>query len=606
VSRRVPPSPAAPAAAPALRLAGCLALCLAPGAAPGAQPVAYPAGYGPRPTLPAPDTAHRAQQFVRVVGWRGGERPQAPPGFAVAAFAEGLEHPRWLHVLPNGDVLVAESNNPGSPARDSTQPAAAREARRLAGNRGPSADRVTLLRDTSGDGRADVRVPLLTRAHGLDRPFGIALVGPHLYVASTDGVRRFPYRPGAPAVGGAGELVLPLPAGGYNNHWTRNLLASPDGRRLYVTVGSGTNVDTERQDARDPRRAAVLEYDVATGRSRVFAGGLRNPNGLAWEPRTGALWAAVNERDGLGDDLVPDYITRVRDGAFYGWPYSYYGPHEDPRKRGERPDLVGRAVPPDYATGAHTATMDVEFYAAPAAGRAAFPARYRGGAFVTQRGSWNRREFAGYRVLFVPFDGGRPSGPPEPFLTGFLADTAARTARGRPTSLAVLPDGSLLVSDDAGDRVWRVAPDGGRGGGGATTPAAQPPAAALRHLNPPTLHSTGGRYSHAVVAEPGRTVYVAGQVGLDSAGRMAGPDYRAQAERAMRNVGEALRAAGAGWKDVVRINTYLTSMDDLAALREVRAAFLAAPPPASTTVQVARLFRDDARIEVEVVAVVPR
>jgi glucose/arabinose dehydrogenase len=412
----------------------------------------HPVGYGPDPVLPAPDTTHRAAKWARVVGWPTGATPKAPPGFAVSLWAAGFHTPRWLHVLPNGDVLVVESGNPGTP-RDWSLPPEVLAARFQARIRAPSANRITVLRDTTGDGVPDVRGILL---EGLNQPFGVAQLGGHLYVANTDALLRFPYAAGQLAITTRGEKLLDLPAGGYNNHWTRNVVARPDGRKLYVTVGSATNVDTEGIDARDSLRAAVLEVDPDGRNLRVFAGGLRNPNGLAWVPmgKTHALWAAVNERDGLGDDLVPDYVTRVVEGAFYGWPYSYFGHHEDPRQAGRRPELVRRARKPDFATGAHTATMNVLY---PAALR--FPARYREGLLVSQRGSWNRRGFAGYRVGFIPFAGGSPAGPMEDFLTGFVADARAHgddAVHGRPVGLAALPDGSLLVSDDASNVVWRV------------------------------------------------------------------------------------------------------------------------------------------------------
>jgi glucose/arabinose dehydrogenase len=380
------------------------------------------------------------------VGWPANTTPQARSGFRVALFAGQLRNPRWLYVLPNGDVLVAESANPGA-AVDSALTPQALGARWGARLRGMSANRITLLRDTTGDGTPDVRSVLL---EGLNQPFGMTLLGNSLYVANTDALLRYPYQPGQLRITAPGQKVLDLPAGGYNNHWTRNVIASRNGRKLYVTVGSATNADVEGIDAQEPRRAAILELNPDGSAMRVFASGLRNPNGLAWEPRTGALWTAVNERDGLGNDLVPDYITSVQEGAFYGWPYAYFGKNEDPRHSGRRPELVAKAVAPDYALGAHTATMDIEFYQG-----TAFPARFRDGAFVTQRGSWNRGEFAGYRVLFLPFRNGKPSGAVEDFLTGFLVPDKDEVY-GRPVGLAVLRDGSLLVADDAGDRVWRV------------------------------------------------------------------------------------------------------------------------------------------------------
>jgi glucose/arabinose dehydrogenase len=441
--------PLARACRAAVLLAGTGVALHRPLRAQAPAPDRHAPGYGPAPVLPPPDTTHRAARWARVVGWPRGVTPTAPPGFAVTLWAAGFFTPRWLHRLPNGDVLVVESGNPGTP-RDWQLPKEELAARVQARIRGPSADRITILRDTTGDGEPDVRGIFL---RGLNQPFGVTVSGGYLYVANTDALLRFPYTPGQLAVTAPGERVVDLPAGGYNNHWTRNVVAAADGRTLYVTVGSATNVDVEGIDRRDPRRAAILAVDPATRAVRVFASGLRNPNGLAWEPTTGALWTAVNERDGLGDDLVPDYVTRVVDGAFYGWPYAYFGAHEDPRQAGRRPDLVRRSVAPDFATGAHTATMNLLFYEAPH-----FPARYRNGLFVSQRGSWNRRTFAGFRVGFVPFAGGRPAGPMEDFLTGFVADArhGDDAVHGRPVGLATLPDGSLLVSDDASNVIWRV------------------------------------------------------------------------------------------------------------------------------------------------------
>jgi len=406
----------------------------------------HPPGYGPNPALPPPDTTSWTSRFIRGVGWPASVTPKAAPGFTVALYADRLRNPRWLHVLPNGDVLVAESANPGA-ASDSALSRDVLGELWGSGLRGISANRITLLRDTTRDGVPDVRSAFL---EGLHQPFGIALLGRWLYVANTDALMRYPYEPGQLKISAPGEKVLDLPAGGYNNHWTRNVLPSRDGRKLYVSVGSATNVDVQGIDVKDPRRAAILELNPDGTGMRVFASGMRNPIGLAWEPATGALWAAVNERDGTGEDLVPDYITRVREGAFYGWPYAYFGAHEDPRHAGRRPDLVARAVAPDFAMGAHTTTMAVVFYQG-----SSFPARYRGGVFVTQRGSWNRREFAGYRVAFLPFHNGRPAGLVEDFVTGFLVPDR-EAAYGRPVGLAVLQDGSLLVADDAGDRIWRV------------------------------------------------------------------------------------------------------------------------------------------------------
>ena len=407
-----------------------------------AQPA--PAGTGPSPALPKPDPAAAASRFSRVVGWPEGRTPTAPAGFKAAAFARGLDSPRWLHVLPNGDVLVAEARS----LPRSTDEADKHRGMVAGGSVGVSPNRVVLLRDADRDGVAEARHVLLDN---LNQPFGMALLGEHLYVANTDGLMRFPFTPGQTSIDAPGQLVLKLPSGGYNNHWTRNVIASPDGRKLYVSVGSSSNVGENGTEA-ESRRANVLQVNPDGSGEKVFAAGLRNPVGLAWEPATGALWAAVNERDGLGDDLVPDYITSVREDGFYGWPYSYYGRNEDPRITG-RPDLVARALAPDYALGAHTASLGLAF----ATGQG-LPERYRGGAFVAQRGSWNRSEFSGYKVVFVPFRDGKPAGPPEEFLTGFMADGASGEAHGRPVGVAQMPDGALLVSDDAGNTVWRVAP----------------------------------------------------------------------------------------------------------------------------------------------------
>ena len=410
-------------------------------------------GRGPSPHLPAPDTTASVTRLSTVVPWPAGRTPKAPAGFEVSLYADGFQRPRWLHVLPNGDVLIAESANAGS-WRDTLMPPDQVAARWASGNRGHSANRIMLLRDADGDGTAERRIPLLW---GLNQPVGMLYLDGWLYVANTDALVRYPFQPGDTAIQTVPRRVLELPAGGYNNHWTRNVVANADGSRLYITVGSATNVDEERIDEKDPRRAAILEVAPDGSGMRVFASGLRNPLGLDWAPGTRTLWTVVNERDGLGDDLVPDYLTSVREGAFYGWPYAYWGRHEDPRQRGRRPDLVARSIAPDFALGAHTASLGLAFYRG-----SAFPGRYRGGAFIGQRGSWNRSGLAGYRVLFVPFARGRPAGAAEDFLTGFFADSAAGTVFGRPVGVAELPDGSLLVVDDPANRIWRVAYRGRR------------------------------------------------------------------------------------------------------------------------------------------------
>ena len=405
------------------------------------------AGSGPSPQLPAPQSSLVPTVHVATAkSWPSGVQPSAATGLAVNAFAADLDHPRWLYVLPNGDVLVAETDAPPKPEdRKGIKGWAMKKLMSKAGSGTPSANRITLLRDADGDGVAETRTVFLS---GLNSPFGMALVGNTFYVADTDALMRFPYRPGETEIREAGTKVTDLPAGPINHHWTKNVIASRDGSKLYVTVGSNSNVLENGVD-KEESRAAILEIDAATGNKRVFATGLRNPNGMDWQPETGALWTAVNERDELGNDLVPDYITSVRDGAFYGWPYSYYGQHVDERATPPRPDLVASAIAPDYAVGSHTASLGFTFYE-----DGALPAHYRGGAFVGQHGSWNRKPFSGYRVIFVPFAGGQATGKPEEVLTGFV--NAQGEAMGRPVGVAVDKEGALLVADDVGNHVWRV------------------------------------------------------------------------------------------------------------------------------------------------------
>ena len=401
---------------------------------------------GPAPALPAPQK--RLLPTVNIapaVGWRGDERPQPAPGLDVAAFAQGLEHPRWLYVLPNGDVLVAETNAPPKPAESGLRQWFMRRAMKRAGAAVPSADRITLLRDADGDGVAETRSVLL---RGLRSPFGMALVGERLYVANADAVVAVPYRTGQGVIQAAPQQVAVLPGGPINHHWTKSLLASADGLRLYVGVGSNSNVAENGID-NEVDRAAILEIYPLSGARRVYASGLRNPVVLAWEPHRGQLWTVVNERDELGDDLVPDYLTSVRRGAFYGWPYSYYGQHVDARVQPPRPDLVEQAVAPDYALGSHVAALGLAF----SPGEGLGPA-YAQGAFIGLHGSWNRSVPAGYKVVFVPFSEGAPKGEPRDVLTGFL-DTEGK-ARGRPVGVAFDRRGALLVADDVGNTVWRV------------------------------------------------------------------------------------------------------------------------------------------------------
>ena len=405
------------------------------------------AGAGPQPVLPPPQrTLIPTVNIATAQGWPTGATPRAAPGLRVAAFATGLEHPRWLYTLPNGDVLVAETNAPPKPEdAKGIKGWVMGLVMKRAGAGVPSANRITLLRDTDGDGVADLRSVLL---EGLNSPFGMALVGNDLYIANSDAVLRFPYAPGDTRITVPGVQVVELPAGPINHHWTKNLIASPDGSMLYVTVGSNSNVGERGMEA-EAGRAAIWQVDTRNGAHRLFASGLRNPNGMAWEPGSGALWSVVNERDEIGSDLVPDYLTSVRDGAFYGWPYSYYGRHVDDRVQPPQPDLVAKALVPDYALGAHTASLGL----ASSAGTT-LPAAFASGMFIGQHGSWNRRPHSGYKVVFVPFAGGMATGAPVDVLTGFLSDDGK--AFGRPVGVALDKQGALLVADDVGNAVWRV------------------------------------------------------------------------------------------------------------------------------------------------------
>jgi len=408
-------------------------------------------GFGPNPPMPAPQSSLIPQVGVPdVVGWPAGAAPKAPAGFEVSRFAEGLDHPRWLLVLPNGDVLVAEAAAPPSQG-DETNPGIRGWVQKLLMTKVksavPSPDRIILLRDADGDGVAETRTVF---AQGLKSPFGMTLIGDTLYVANTDGVVSFPYRLGQTAVDGTGAKVFDLPGPPINHHWTKNVVASPDGRRLYATVGSNSNAGDNGMAA-EQGRASIWVYDIASRQARLYAGGLRNPNGLDFEPTTGAIWTVVNERDEIGPDVPPDYLTHVADGGFYGWPYSYWGQRVDTRVNPQRPDLVSKALMPDYGLGPHTASLGLAFYRADA-----FPPPYRGGAFVGQHGSWNRQPLNGYRVVFIPFANGRPQMPAQEFLTAFL--NSDNKIQGRPVGVAVDSKGALLVADDVGGVVWRVTP----------------------------------------------------------------------------------------------------------------------------------------------------
>jgi glucose/arabinose dehydrogenase len=404
-------------------------------------------GTGPAPKLPEPNkTLVPTVNIAEAIGWPEGAKPTPAQGLQVGAFAEGLDHPRWLYVLPNGDVLVAETNAPPKP--DDAKGIRGWVMKKVMGRAGagvPSPNRITLLRDTNHDGIAETRTVFL---ENLNSPFGMTLVGNDLYVADTDRLIRFPYKDGDTQIKAQPTKVVDLPGGTLNHHWTKNVIASRDGSKLYVTTGSNSNVAENGMEAEEGR-AAIWEVDRASGNHRIFASGLRNPNGLAWEPRSGALWTAVNERDEIGSDLVPDYITSVKDGAFYGWPYSYYGQHVDARVEPQNPALVAKAIAPDYAVGPHTASLGLSF-----AEGSTLPAPFTEGAFIGQHGSWNRKPHSGYKVIFVPFNGGKPVGQPVDVLTGFL--NADEKAQGRPVGVVIDKQGGLLVADDVGNKIWRV------------------------------------------------------------------------------------------------------------------------------------------------------
>ncbi len=408
----------------------------------------FTAGTGPQPQLPEPkNSLLPTVNIATATGWPVNQMPRAAEGLEVQRFADKLEHPRWLYVLPNGDVLVAESSAPPKEESGGLKDWVAGKVMAKAGANVPSANRITLLRDADGDGVPEQRSVLL---EGLFSPFGMALVDNWLYVANADAVVRFPYQPGDTTISAKAEKVVDLPGGPINHHWTKNILASSDGRYLYATVGSNSNVGENGLDA-EKNRAAILQIDLSNRNVRVFASGLRNPNGLDWEPTTGALWTAVNERDELGNDLVPDYMTSVKDGGFYGWPWSYFGQHVDKRVEPPRPEMVAKALVPDYALGSHTASLGLAFYQG-----SLLPERYRGGVFIGQHGSWNRTPRSGYQVVFIPFGNGQPNGQPVTVLDGFINDNDE--AMGRPVGVAVDKFGGLLVADDVGNTVWRLRP----------------------------------------------------------------------------------------------------------------------------------------------------
>ena len=439
------PAPCRPGS-PRSRTGVVVALCLLLGACADSSQIAPSLGMGSAPQLPAP--THSLVPTVSIapaVGWPAGDKPSAAAGLAVNAYATGFDHPRWVYTLPNGDVLVAESNAPPKKNNGGLRGWMMKLVMGRAGAGVPSANRITLLRDTDGDGVAETRHVFI---EGLQSPFGMALVGDVLYIANTDALVQFPYHAGQTRIDTAAQVVVPLPAGDINHHWTKNVIASADGARLYVTVGSNSNVAENGIEA-EVRRVTILEVDPRARTSRVFASGLRNANGLGWEPQSGRLWTVVNERDELGNELVPDYLTSVEDGAFYGWPYSYFGQHVDTRAQPPRPDLVAIAKVPDFALGSHVAPLGLAFNTS-----TAWPDRFRSGAFVGEHGSWNRKPKSGYGVIFVAFADGKPTGLPQDVLTGFL--NARGDAMGRPVGVAMDRTGALLVADDVGNVIWRV------------------------------------------------------------------------------------------------------------------------------------------------------
>ena len=395
-------------------------------------------------TLPAPYATKSSMNFSKVIGWKDGNMPTAPKGFKVSRYADGFQNPRWMYVTPNGDVLVAETNSNYTLVQKAG-------AVVLGANRADdlshSADRITLLRDNNKDGIPDEKDTLLT---GLNQPFGMLVIGDWLYVGNTNALVRFPYKAGQTKITDSAQKIIDLPAGKFNRHWSRNIIANADNSKIYIAVGSGSNV-AEKGIENELLRANILEINPDGSGMRVYASGLRNPVGMAWAPGTATLWTAVNERDELGDNLVPDYLTSVKDGGFYGWPYAYYGQHIDPRVKEQKPDLVKRTIIPDVNLGSHTASLGLAFYT-----KKSFPAKYRGGAFIAQHGSWNRSVLAGYKVVYVPFVNGKPTGKPQDFLTGFVAELSKEKVHGRPVGVVVMPDGSILVTDDVSNVIWRV------------------------------------------------------------------------------------------------------------------------------------------------------
>ncbi len=395
------------------------------------------------PHLPEPYATPVINNFSKVLGWPDGRFPTAPEGFKVSKFASGFHNPRWIYVAPNGDIFVAEAGTE-KPEQDEVDRhgTTKTESQNFGSN-----NSIVMFRDGNKDGEYEERHTYKT---GLNQPFGMLVTGNHFYVANTDALLRFPYDPAGTSLEGKGEKLADLPAGGYNNHWTRNIITNPQQDKIYISVGSASNNGEYGLD-KEVRRAAILEVNLDGSGEQIYASGLRNPVPMDWEPVTGNLWTAVNERDELGDDLVPDYATHVQRGGFYGWPYAYFGANEDPRLKGKRPDLVSKTIVPDVSLGAHTASLGLKFYTGNQ-----FPEKYKNGMFIGQHGSWNRSSLSGYKVLFIPFENGKPASPPEDFLTGFIADAEEGIVYGRPVCVAQTPDGSLLVSDDAAKVIWKV------------------------------------------------------------------------------------------------------------------------------------------------------
>lgn len=400
-------------------------------------------------TLPAPFATKSKMNFSNAVGWKDGEKPIAPAGFTVTKYADGFENPRWMYVTPNGDVLVAETNSNHKLIEKIGGPLVGASK---SNNLSRSADQIALLRDTNKDGIPDMRTIFMTKNNKLNQPFGMVVVGDYLYVANTDAVLRFKYTAGQTTITGEGEQIAELVSGKFPRHWTRNIIASQDNTKLYVAVGSKTNIGEDGIE-QENGRAQIIEMNLDGSGKRIFAYGLRNPVGMGFAPGTKTLWTAVNERDELGDDLVPDYLTSVKEDGFYGWPYSYYGQHIDPRVPEKRPDLVAKAIVPEVPLGSHTASLGLAFCT-----KKSFPKKYQNGVFIAQHGSWNRTLLSGYRVVFVPFEDGKPAGKPEDFLTGFII-TADKKVHGRPVGITEMPDGSMLVTDDVCNTIWRVSAD---------------------------------------------------------------------------------------------------------------------------------------------------